>query len=77
MFKEGHTAPQAAAGVPLNHSLITYTSFSSVSGGEDGKAWPERKKHRHALPSGTDMVGKLETGTQPSGTFISEVLVLF
>lgn len=44
LAREGHTAPQAASGLPLKHNLITDASFFPASGGEDGKAWPEREQ---------------------------------
>lgn len=61
LAREGHTAPQAASGLPLKHNLITDASFFLASGGEDGKAWPERQQaaktcsaqwHRHGREAG-------------------------
>lgn len=44
LAREGHSAPQAASGLPLNHVPITAASSSSASGGDEGKAWAEREQ---------------------------------
>lgn len=44
LAREGHSAPQAASHLPLNHVSITATSSSSASGGEEGKTWAETQQ---------------------------------
>ena len=44
LVRKGHSAPQKASGLPLNHDPVTAASSSFASGGEGGKAWAERKQ---------------------------------